>query len=196
MAVSLPAIIGALSLAVLASSAAPQAALQSTQSVNPIVIEGWSANVGDSWTYRNYQTDTGNTNRTWVSTVLAADEEGYTIRRVDRLSNSNREQPAIDSNVRFGEGYLNFPLYVGKSWQSINTTNGKAVTSNFRVVASEVIDTSVGSVETLKIESWSTIGGPDHRLVWFAPSVQNFVRLRYVGNPQATEMVSYRLSGR
>lgn len=196
MVVRFPAIIAALGLAALAACAAPQTEFRTTQSNRPLVIEGLRAAVGDSWTYRNFQTDTGNTNRTWVETVLTVDEEGITTRRIDRLPPANREQPAVDRAQRFGEGLYNFPLYVGKSWESTNTRNGEAVgTSSYRVVASEVIDTAVGRVEALKIEMSFTIDGQEiQQLFWYAPSVRNVVRLHYIGNVQATELVRYHLS--
>ncbi len=151
--------------------------------------------VGDTWTYRNFQTDTGSTNRTWVETVRTVDEEGIVTRRIDRLA-TKRKLPAVDRVIKFGEGLYNFPLYVGKSWQSENTGNGALVgATSYRVVASEVIDTEIGRVEALRIESSFTIDGEEiQQTIWFAPSVRNFVKLRYTGTAQATELISYRLS--
>lgn len=99
----------------------------------------------------------------------------------------------MDSATKFGEGLRNFPLYVGKSWQSVSA--GRVDATSYRVVASEVVETAVGRVEALKIECSFTANGEEfHQLIWFAPSVRNIVKLQYAGKPQVTELISYHLS--
>lgn len=194
--VRLLAVLAALGVAAWATSSASQNENPSKQSERPLVTERLPVAVGDTWTYRNFQTDTGHTNRTWVETVLTVDDQSITIRRTDRLFGSNRELPAVDNTKKLGEGFYNFPLYVGKIWQSADTRNGVVVGStSYRVIASEVIDTSVGKFETLKIEcSFKIDGQKFQQMIWFAPSVRNVVKLRYTGSAQATELISYHLS--
>lgn len=181
--------------AVMAACATSQPVGPSTRSTAPLVVENLNVSVGDTWVYRNFQVDTGNTNRTWTETVIAADGGGFTKRRTDRRSTSQRDETSTEVAIRFGEGLYSFPLYVGKSWQSANTSDPAGGSVNYRVVSSEVTDTVAGRFETLKIEaSFTTNGQHYQQLIWFSPSIGNTVRLRYTSSQQATELTSYHLA--
>ena len=192
-------VIAAMGIVAFAPFAASQTSSPPTQTPHLELVERTIVSVGDNWTYRNFQINTGNTNRTWVETVVSVTDVGYTTQRVDRISSVGQDLPAESRTYIFGEGLYSFPLYVGKSWQSENVRNGQpAGTSRYTVVSSEIIDTAVGKLETLKIETVFTLNDRESRqFIWYSPTVGHFVRLRYANRTdrhQVTELTNYDLS--
>lgn len=173
--------------------------LMSKQDTGSLVINDLKFKIGDRWTYRNFQSETGIVNRTWTEVVVGVDINRVTIQRIDRIPSDSQDLPPIKQIINLGENMYNFPLFVGKQWKCDNIYNGKVIgRSEYKVISQERINTPNGEMETLKISNAFSANGKWYsQLMWLAPAVRNFVKIQYTrnsGSYQATELTGFQIS--
>ena len=154
---------------------------------------------GDTWTYRNFEVPSGRLNRTWTENISATSESGVWLARVDQLAPNNRRVVQATEFLRFGDGFLNQPLFVGKRWSSHLSINGEPIgTASYRVLRQEKVKVAAGEFDAFVIEGVASLikGGGYHDLVWFAPSVRSYVKQFYLKDEipfQETELTQFNL---
>lgn len=164
-----------------------------------------SVSVGDSWTYQ--YTDVwkhlpGNVNRLEVTAVdatgIAVDiKRAATGAVISHQRFSNEMNPVDRGKMHFSPYYPRyaFPLVPGKAWTVDATGENSAAGKRWRyqfkgkALGREKVTVPAGEFDTIKIE---VIGyyqgeeaggrggsGQSKEVIWFAPSVNNFVKLEY-----------------
>jgi len=161
--------------------------------------------VGDNWTYQHtdvWKNAPGNLDRTEVTAV---DDSGILadVKRADSGALLMQQRFSRDMNPRdhgrmhFEPGFARyaFPLEVGKEWKSTADAENPAAGKRWRVqfegkvLGWEKIQVPAGEFDALKIavvgyyqsEEVNRRGGNGqlNETVWYAPAVNNFVRLEY-----------------
>lgn len=175
--------------------------------------------VGDTWTFLTGRSD-GQPDDTTVKTVVSVAESQTTI----RASTNGHSSYEIDLNnqgdmVRSGDitwepaqGWLSFPMMVGKSWHFHDLKRTRAGTADIdeavKVVSFERVQVRAGTFDAYKIEihgvSTRHLGGGSavqvHSTYWYAPSVKAIVKLEsgwtnyHNGSDGTTELNAFSLA--
>ena len=161
--------------------------------------------VGDSWTYQYtdvWKNAPGSRNRLEVTAVddsgIRADVKRVATGAVISQQRFSREMNPVDrGKMHFEPAYPRyvFPLAPGKEWRSQATGENPSLGRRWRyrfegkVVGWEKIKVPAGEFDALKVEvvayyqgeEVNTNGGSGqlNETSWFAPAVNNFVRMEY-----------------
>jgi hypothetical protein len=149
--------------------------------------------VGDTWEIRMYDVDSGKVTRTRVETVTDVTTGGIHKRETDDGKETS------ESEIKFGDGLYNFPMFVGKEWSGPIVKDGKPIGKiRYVIRASEEISTIAGKFQALRIENeFSRPEGTFRQIIWYAPAMRHFAKLLYVdkqGKPErAVEVTTFSL---
>jgi hypothetical protein len=161
--------------------------------------------VGDSWTYRYtdvWKNQPGSLNRIEVTAVTDTDilvdiKRAATGALLSQQRFSHEMNPIDRGKMHFAPafGRYSFPLAPGKEWMLDATGKNEAAGKRWRyqfkgkVLNWEKITVPAGDFDVLKIELVAFYQGEEvgrmggsgqlKETVWFAPAVNNFVRLEY-----------------
>lgn len=164
-----------------------------------------SVSVGDTWTFRYTDIWKGQPGNLTRQEVVAVEATGISIdtkratdgRLLSHLRFSREMNPVDRGNMHFAPAFTRyaFPLEPGKEWSSDvlgeNLKSGKNWRYQFKgkVLGWEKIKVPAGEFDVLKIDvaayyvgrESATNGGSGNlrETLWFAPAVNNFVRLEY-----------------
>ncbi|NVD70037.1 hypothetical protein HUX88_05640 [Duganella sp. BJB1802] len=161
--------------------------------------------VGDSWTYQLtdlWKNEPGDLNRTEVTAVndsdILADIKHAATGALVAQTRFTREMNPFDlGKTHLDQAFVRyaFPLEVGKEWKSTASGDNAAAGKRWRyqfegkVVGWEKVKVPAGEFDALKIavvgyfqgEQVSRRGGSGqlNETVWYAPAVNNYVKLEY-----------------
>jgi len=155
-------------------------------------------NVGDEWTFKHVQRGV------YTVKVIALEKNNIVTTQSDmgfreyRDENFtiNKIEGDVSSRLATGSKLLDFPLFVGKSWNyPIQTPNFRGE-ADVRIVRYEQIATPAGPFDTFKFEAkWfdqnkRPSGGFQY---WYAPSVKEVISLMDENKKWDREIVSFSL---
>jgi hypothetical protein len=151
---------------------------QSSSSINRPTFR-----VGDTWYIRMYDDNSGKVTRTRVETVTNVTADGIHTRETDN------GKVTTEGEIKFGDEFYNFPMFVGKKWGSPIVEDGKTIGKiRYVIRASEEILTPAGKFQTLRIEDeFSRPEGAFRQIIWYAPAMRHFAKLIYInklGKPE------------
>lgn len=191
--------VGVVLVSVFAAGAAGQAAAAEPAAPAPVV------NVGDSWTYQYtdvWKHAPGNLNRLEVTAVdgdgVQMDLKRAATGDVTAHHRYSTELNPIDrGKMHFAPYYARyaFPLVPGKEWKADATGENPAAGRHWRyqikgkALGWEKVTVPAGEFDAIRVEVSSYYQGEEtgqrggtglsRETVWYAPAVNNFVRLEY-----------------
>jgi len=155
-------------------------------------------NVGDEWTFRWAQ------GAPYILKVVEIGKDSIVTTRSD--TNCRQYRDGHFTITRFsgdacgltfvGARQLDFPLFVGKSWQYTAQGQDLRLETSVKVIKYEKITTTAGSYEAFELEGRWFIHNINQRgttRYWYAPLIKQIIKLQSDAAKWDTEMISFSI---